>query len=301
MNIRFLKYRKIYFLFSGILILASIIFLFVFGLKLGIEFTGGSILEIEYLTQRPSNQEIREKLKDLDLGKVVLQPTGERGIILRTKEIPETTRKEILDKLGRENLRELRFESIGPVIGRELRQKTKILIFLSLLAVLVYVIFAFRKLVHPRRPWQYGIVTIIALAHDVLIPLGAFAFLGQFFDVPLTIPIVVALLTVVGYSVNDTVVILDRIRENLLKRRTDTFEETINSSLNQTLIRSINTSLTTLFVLLAIFFFGGETLKHFSLALIIGIIAGSYSSIFLVGPLLLCWPNFNLKFGKGKK
>lgn len=297
----FLKYRKIYFIFSGILILASIVFLLIFGLKPGIEFTGGTILEIEYLIERPPNQEIREKLKDLDLGEIFIQPTGERGVILKTKDIEEATHKKILDKLGRENLKELRFESIGPVIGKELKQKTKLLTILALLAILLYVAFAFRKLAEPRRPWQYGIIAIIALSHDVLIPLGCFVFLGQFFNVPLTIPIVVALLTVVGYSVNDTVVIFDRIRENLFKRRTDTFEQVINFSLNQTLVRSINTSLTTLFVLFAIFFFGGETLKYFSLALIIGIIAGTYSSIFLAAPLLFSWPAAKLRLTRRRK
>lgn len=255
-------------------------------------------MEIEYLKERPSNQEIRGKLEDLGLGQILVQPTGERGVILKTKHISEETHQKILEKLGKDNLRTLRFESIGPVIGRELKQKTKTLTILSLLAILVYIAFAFRKLTSPRRPWQYGLIAIIALAHDVLIPLGLFAFLGHFSNVPFTIPVVVALLTVIGYSVNDTVVIFDRVRENLFRQRAESFEQVINFSLNQTLVRSLNTSLTTLLVLLAIFFFGGETLKYFSLALIVGITAGTYSSIFLAAPLLFSWPAAKLKLGR---
>lgn len=297
----FLKYRKIYFVFSGLLVLTSVVLLFIFGLKPGIEFTGGSILEVEFLKERPSNQQIREELKDLNLGEIFVQPTGDKGVILKTKGVTEETHGKILDDLGRKNLKELRFQSIGPVIGKELKQKTKTLTILALLSILFYVAFAFRKLSHPRRSWQYGLVAIIALGHDVLIPMGLFAFLGKFFNVPFTIPIVVALLTIVGYSVNDTVVIFDRIRENLFKRRAENFEEVIDFSLNQTLVRSVNTSLTTLFVLFAIFFFGGETLKYFSLALIVGIAAGTYSSIFLAAPLLYVWPAPKMKFGKKRR
>ena len=301
MFFNFLKYTRIYFLFSGLFMLASIVLLLVFGLRPGIEFTGGSILEVEFLKERPSSPEIRERLKDLNLEELLLQPTGERGLILKTKEISEETHQKILDKLEREKVRELRFESIGPTIGKELREKTKTLAIFALLAILIYIAFAFRKLAQPRRPWQYGVVAIIALFHDVLIPLGLFAFLGRFFNVPFTIPIAVALLTIVGYSVNDTVIIFDRIRENLFKRRTDSFKEVINFSLNQILVRSINTSLTTLFVLLAIFFLGGETLKYFSLALIIGIGAGTYSSIFLAAPLLFSWSETPLRLRKRKR
>ena len=289
MNIDFLKYKKIYFIFSATLILASLGFLIVFGLKPGIDFTGGSILEIEYKTERPSNQEIKETLSDLDLGGVLVQPTGERGIILKMKDISEDTHQEVLEKL-KENkeLEERRFESIGPVIGRELKQKTKIVIILSLLAIVLYIAWAFRKISRPIPSWQYGIASLVALFHDVLIPLGILSVLGKFYGVQITIPVITALLAVLGYSINNTVVVFDRIRENLL-RRVGTYQEIVNNSLNQTLTRSINTSLTTLFVLVAIFFLGGITLKYFALALILGIIAGTYSSLFLTSPILVAW------------
>jgi preprotein translocase subunit SecF len=289
MSLNFLKYKKIYFIFSTILILASFSFLIVFGLKPGIDFTGGSILEIEYTEERPSNQEIKETLSDFDLGEVLVQPTEERGIILKMKDISEDTHQEILEKL-KENkeLEERRFESIGPVIGQELKEKTKIVIILSLLAIVLYIAWAFRKISRPIPSWQYGIASLLALFHDVLIPISIFSVLGKFYGVQITIPVITALLTVLGYSINNTVVVFDRIRENLLKQA-GTYQEIVNNSLNQTLTRSINTSLTTLFVLVAIFFLGGVTLKYFALALILGIVAGTYSSIFLASPVLVAW------------
>jgi len=290
MSIRFLKYSKIYFIFSVILILASIVSLIVFGLKPGIDFTGGSILEVEYKGERHSNQQIKELLANFNLGEFSVQPTDEKGVILRMKEIPEEIHQEIIEKLEENNdLTELRFESIGPVIGRELREKTAVVILLSLAAILLYIAVAFRKLSFPAKSWQYGLASLIALFHDTLIPLGIFSILGRFYEIQITIPVIVALLTVLGYSINNTVVVFDRIRENSLKRVGKNYEETVNISMNQTLTRSLSTSLTTLFVLLAIFFFGGETLKYFSLMLILGITAGTYSSFFLASPLLVAW------------
>jgi preprotein translocase subunit SecF len=290
MSIKFLKYSKVYFVFSGILILASVVSLFYFGLKPGIDFTGGSILEVEYEETRPSNQEVRDVLVGLDLGEFSVQPTDEKGLILRMKEIQEETHQETIARLREMgSLEELRFESIGPVIGKELREKTGMVIVLSLVAILLYIAAAFRKLSFPAKSWQYGLVSLVALFHDALIPLGVFSLLGRFYDIQITIPVVVALLTVLGYSINNTVVVFDRIRENILRKVGKDYQETVDASLNQTLARSINTSLTTLFVLVAIFFFGGETLKYFSLMLILGIVAGTYSSLFLASPLLVAW------------
>ncbi len=298
MSINFLKYSKIYFIFSGILILASIVSLFVFGLKPGIDFTGGSILEVEYKGERPSNEMIRDSLAGLNLGEFSVQPTDEKGLILRMKEIQEETHQEIIEKLREGNndgIEELRFESIGPVIGKELREKTGMVIVLSLLGISFYIAIAFRKLSFPAKSWQYGISSLIVLFHDALIPIGIFSVLGKIYEIQITIPVIVALLTVLGYSINNAVVVFDRIRENSLKRVGSSYENTVNISLNQTLTRSLNTSLTTLFVLVAIFFFGGETLKYFSLMLILGIIAGTYSSFFLASPILVAWLKWKKK------
>lgn len=247
-------------------------------------------MEIEYTDERPSNEIIRQELANFDLGEIFIQPTDEKGVILRMKEVSEEVHHEIVEKL-RESypLQELRFETIGPVIGRELRDKTITVVALSLLAILFYIAFAFRKLNFPAKSWQYGLASLVALFHDALIPLGVFSVLGKVYDIQITIPVVVALLTVLGYSINNTVVVFDRIRENLLKKIKENYEDTVDVSLNQTLARSLSTSTTTLFVLIAIFFFGGETLKYFALMLILGIVAGTYSSLFLVSPLLAVW------------
>lgn len=291
MHIRFLGYRKIYFIFSAIVIAASIIALMFFGLKPGIDFTGGSILEITYQEERPSQEEITQQLSELELGTVYVQPTGEKGVIIRMRDVDEETHQRILQQLlqGEHVIEERRFESVGPVIGKELKRKTAIVTLLVLLSIVVYIAFAFKRVQRPLRSWQYGITSVLALFHDILVPLGIFAVLGKVYGIEISIPVVTALLAVMGYSINNTVVVFDRIRENLFRKEGTSFEEIVERSINQTLARQISTSTTTLFVALAIFFFGGETLKYFALALSLGIIAGTYSSIFLAGPFLVAW------------
>jgi len=287
MNIQFIKYRKIYFIFSGILVFASLTFLSVFGLRWGIDFVGGSLLEIEFKENRLPSEEIRLKLKELDLGEVVIQPTGEMGVIIRMKTTNIEIRELVIQRLTEEvELTVLRNDLIGPAISRELRDSTITIIILGFLVIVSYIALAFRRISRPVASWQYGLVSLVALLHDILITLGVFAILGFFYYVEITIPIITGLLIIIGYSINDSVVIFDRIRENLIRKIGNTYDETVNISLNQTLSRSIGTSLTTLFPLIAIFFFGGVTLQYFALALIIGITAGTYSSIFLASPLL---------------
>jgi preprotein translocase subunit SecF len=292
MYIPFIKHRKIFYTISATLVGLSIASMVLFGLKLGIDFTGGSSLELTYKSKTPSSQEIKTALKEFDLGEVVVQKSGETGVILKMKNISEQTHQKILEKLkglgeikeGSEN-----FQTIGPVIGRELKEKTKIVIFVALIAILAYIAFSFRRVSKPVPSYVYGFTSLIALAHDVIIPLGIFAILGKFYGAEITIPIITALLTVFGYSINDSVVVFDRVRENLLKLKEPTFDLTVEKSLNQTLTRSLNTSLTTLLVLFAIFFFGGQTLRYFSLALILGIGFGTYSSLFIPIPLLVSY------------
>jgi preprotein translocase subunit SecF len=287
MAMEIVKYSKLYFIFSGILIAGSIASLVVFGLVPGIDFTGGSILEVNYQSERPSVQEIKEKLSFFGLGEISVQPTQEKGVILRMKDITEETHKAILEKLG--EVQELRFESVGPIIGKELKQKTKIVVTLSLLAMVLYITLAFRQVSRQVRSWRYGVIALIMLSHDILLTLGVFSVLGKVYNIQVTIPVVVALLTVVGYAINNVVVVFDRIRENILMRAAISFDDTVNIAINQTLVRQINTSLTTLFPLLFIFFGGGDDLKYFALALILGIVFGTYSSIFLAGTLLAAW------------
>jgi preprotein translocase subunit SecF len=316
MNI--IKFRKVYFTISSILVAVSLFGLFSWGLPLGIDFTGGSLMEVEYTMERPQVKEVQEKISDLDLGDVFVQPIGEKGVILRFKSVNEEAHQEILTKLRTKSLDmlapsgedgeyigapvnnpenkviEKRFNSIGPVIGQELKQKTIYAIFIALLIIVSFIAWAFRKVSKPVASWKYGIIAIIALFHDILIVVGVFVFLGRFMNVELNAPFVAALLTILGYSVNDTIVIFDRVRENL-KHYTPHFSETVNKSVNQNLVRSVYTSLTTLFVLSTLFFFGGESIKYFVLALIIGIISGTYSSIFLASPMLVTLERFRKK------
>lgn len=304
MYIPFIKYRKVFYILSVALVGLSIASVFLFGLKLGIDFTGGSSLEVNFKDQPPSSEEIRESLKTLDLGEISIQKKGDKGIILKMKDIEEETHQEVLKRMkalaaveeGSES-----FQSIGPVIGQELKRKTKIVIFFALFAILIYIALSFRRISRPVKSYVYGLTSIIALCHDVLIPLGVLAFLGKFQGVEINIPIITAFLTVFGYSINDSVVVFDRVRENLLKSREPTFSLTVERSLNQTFIRSLNTSLTTLFVLFAIFFLGGATLKYFSLTLILGIFLGTYSSLFLATPLLVTFYRFQERKYKEEK
>ena len=288
-----IKFRKIWFFVSGVLIIVSIIALALWQLNFGIDFKGGSLSEIEWINQRPGNQEVQDVLSPMELGNINIQATEEKGMILRLKDVSEDTHQEILnalkDKFG--DLEERRFESIGPAIGVELKKKAFWSISLALIAILIFVAWAFRKVSFPIKSYRYGIIAVIALFHDVLIVMGVFSFLGRFGGVEVGVPFVAALLTVLGYSVNDSIVVFDRIRENLLsyKTRDEEFSKTVGQSLKQTITRSINTSVTTLFVLFAIFLFGGVTIKFFALALIIGIALGTYSSIFIASPLLVVW------------
>jgi preprotein translocase subunit SecF len=302
MQFNFTKYSKIYYIISGILVIAAIASLFVYGLKFGIEFVGGSNMQVDFQSvqgvSRPSNEVIRESLKDFNLGDITIQPIGQTGAILQFKGVDEATNQQILAELNKLTpTTEKSFQYIGPSVGQELRNKTELAIALALLAITLYIAFAFRKVSKPVSSWKYGIASLIALSHDILIPLGVFSILGLFYSVEITIPIIAGLLTVLGFSVHDTIVIFDRIRENILRRGMGQFEDTVNWSLNQTVGRSLSTVFTTLIPLITIYFFGGETLKYFSLTLIIGITAGTYSSIFIAGPLLVSWYKGSSKRG----
>jgi preprotein translocase subunit SecF len=257
----------------------AVVSLLLFGLRFGIDFTGGTILEIEYKESRPATEDISKVMQDAGLGTFSVQPFGERGAVVRAKEISQETHALLLEKLG-DQAEESRFETIGPVIGRELRSKTVWFAILSLFAIVGYIGLAFRRTVEYMKPWQWSVAALVSLSHNLLIPLGALALAGRFQGVEVNIPIVVALLTVVGYSINDTIVVFDRIRENLVRHRGLDFEDTVRKSIRETFSRSFNTSFTTILVLLAIVFLGGETLRFFALTLIVGIVAGTYASLF---------------------
>jgi preprotein translocase subunit SecF len=289
MNFDFLKYRFIFYALSLFLIVLSVFSLIFYRLKLGIDLTGGSVMELEFKKEKIGKEEIGKILTDLNITDFSLQPVGEKGLILKMPHLSEEKHQEILAKFG-EKVEEKKFESIGPVIGKELKRKTWFFTFYVILAITVFIAFAFREVSRPVSSWQYGsLAALVAFFHDILIPIGIFSLLGKFSGVTVNIPIIVGILTILGYSVHDTIVVFDRIRENILRKRGQSFGEIINKSLNQTFFRSLNTSLTCLIVLFSLYFFGGETLKYFTLMLILGISIGTYSSIFIASPLLFDW------------
>ena len=288
-----LGHKKIFLSISGFLCLISLIALIIWGLKPGIDFTGGNLIEVGYPNNNsiPSINQVNKILKPFSLGEKI--QTTNNGFIFKFaekngKKFDEKTHQEILKALA--PAKEVRFSSIGPIIGRELSQKAKIAIVLSLISIFLYALWAFRKLViisQKNESWRFGVGAILALFHDELILLGFFAIFGHFKGVEINTPFIVALLTILGYSVNDSIVVYDRIRENLLTYGTNDLSGTINRSLNEILTRSLNTSITTLFVVFVIYLFGGATTRDFALAMMIGVIIGTWSSLFIASPFLL--------------
>lgn len=287
--------RNISYTVSGIFVVASVIALLLWGLRLGIDFTGGSLLEISYTQERPSNVVIKDILAPLELGEIQVQQTGEKGVLVRTRDIPEETHQRMLSLLrgDKTDVTEQRFVSIGPTIGSELKRKAIYALSLAIIMIVLYIAWAFRKVSQPVSSWKYGIVAILALVHDVTIPMGLFAYLGRFYGIEVNALFITALLTVLGFSVHDTIVIFDRIRENLRRHTSTDFEETVEVSVQENIVRSINTSLTLLLVLATLFFFGGESTKYFSLTLFVGTVFGTYSSIFIASPLLVTWQRWS--------
>lgn len=314
---KIIQKRKIWIGISVVLFVTAIYFISAWGLKLGIDFTGGSLLEVKFGANKPNVIEVSDAVKDLKLNSLSVQPS-ETSFILRFQDNSEEMHQNVLTSLRKLNdsknpvklenkgtstavvlqansgFEELNFTAIGPSIGQELQQKAVYSIILVLIAISLYISYAFRKVSKPIASWKYGIATLIALFHDTVIVIGFFALLGKFWGVEVNTSFVAAVLTVLGFSVHDTIVVFDRIRENLPKSA-ETFENTINLSVNQTLTRSINTSMTVMFVLLSIVMFGGASIKYFALALFVGIFFGTYSSIFLASPLLVVWNNMKKK------
>lgn len=298
----FIQKRRIWLSISGALVGLSIIALFVYGLNFGIDFTGGSLLEVRFINERPAVNDVQVAVADLDLGGVIVQPIDEKNMILRFKDTSEEKHVLVLERLNKigekqeddseniatNNVEELRYDSVGPSIGEELKSKSFWAIVIVLIAIVLYIAWAFNKVSKPVASWKYGVAATIALFHDVIITMGAFAIMGHFYGIEVNTPFVAAILTLLGYSVNDTIVVFDRIRENLPKSHED-FENTVNNSVNQTLQRSINTSMTVILALVAILIFGGDTIKDFVLALTIGVFIGTYSSIFIASPVLVIW------------
>ncbi len=288
-----IKNKAIFITFSALLVVASIVFMSTWGLQFGIDFTGGSIMEVEYTGDVPSVEEINGVLSEVVEGTVTAQLSGESGYIVRTPFLDDVAHKSTLEALsfGEYQAQEQRFSSVGPTIGDELKRKAYIAISIVILAIILFIAFVFRHVSKPVSSWKYGIVAIIALAHDILIPTGLFSIMGHYSGAEVDILFVMALLAILGFSVNDTIVVFDRIRENLKNRKAvhtrDEFEKVVGESLEQTYARSLNTSITTFIVLIALYIWGGASTTLFAMTLLVGVIAGTYSSIFLASPLLV--------------
>ena len=291
------NHRKLFFIISGVTVGLSILFVALWGLHFGIDFTGGALTEVSY-TERPDKDAVETRLDTIaTLGSYSLRASGDASYILRTKDLTESERVAVDNalSLGKPDTMSVdRFNSIGPVIGEELRNKAFFAIGVVVLAIILFIAFTFRHVSEPVSSWKYGTIAIVALLHDIILPVGMFAVLGKFFGAEVDALFVMALLAILGYSVNDTIVVFDRVRENL-RQNADTnvreqFDVTVGRSLEQTFVRSINTSLTTALVLVTLSLVGADATQWFALTLLAGIIAGTYSSIFLATPLLV-WVN----------
>jgi preprotein translocase subunit SecF len=289
---------KYAYFFSIILTVLSVASLFVWGLKFGIDFTGGTLMEVQFSENVPTNQDVEENLKDLDLKSLTLQATTNKSILIRYASEEDATNQAVLKRLAEkyQDSKQLRVDYINSSVSTELRKNSLWAIFAAIVGIMAYVAWAFRRVSRPVESWKYGAGAVIALAHDILITVGAFAILGHFKGIEVGVSFIAALLTILGFSVHDTIVVFDRTRENLLRSSAkESFPEIVNRSLNETLVRSINTSMTVLITLLAIYFYGGESIRDFSLALLIGVGFGTYSSIFIASALLVTFYKFQIK------
>lgn len=292
---RIIQKRNYLFGLSLVLLIPGIVGLIVWGLRLGIDFTGGSLIRLTFNDAPPAVEIVREAATQAGVTSVLVQEAGSHGLTVRTEAMSNDQRSSFIEKLKSKDASTVQesFESIGPTIGNELKRKAVTATAIVLLIIVLYITWAFRRVsAGPVASWVYGLSAIIALIHDLLMVVGVFAIFGHFFGIEIDALFVTALLTVLGFSVHDTIVVYDRIRERLNSAAGKTFEDVVNESLNQTMIRSINTSMTALLILTALFLFGGETIRNFVLALLIGIASGTYSSIFVASPLLVIWHNW---------
>ena len=288
------KHRKWFFALSLILSALAIYGIAVYGFNFSVDFKGGSITEVRYTTELPLQVGVEEAIQKLSLGGFSVRPSEGDRYIIRTRELSAEENTLLLSTLPRDGgaapIIE-RSNTVGPIAGAELKNKAVKAVAVVVIMIVLYITFAFRKVSEPVSSWKYGFATVLALIHDVIVPTGIFVFLGYFYGHEIDLLFVSGLLAILGYSVHDTIVVFDRVRENLkinkAKRAIEDFETTVGKSITQTLGRSINTSLTIFITLIFLFFLGSSATHDFALLLIIGIIAGTYSSIFLASPLLV--------------
>ncbi len=287
-----MRYKILYFVLSLLIILPGLYFLFTSGLRLGIDFTGGALLEYQFENRIDLNDLKQQiSLQGIEAGQI--NSSTNNIYIIRTKPVDQSKINQLKQSLNKKfgKVEERRVEFVGPVIGAELSRKAFIAVILASLVIVLYIAFSFRKIPKPASSWRFGITAVVALVHDILVVVGVFAILGKILGVEVDTLFVTALLTVIGFSVHDTIVVFDRIRENLRIGGGDRsqFNALVNASINQTLARSINTSLTLVLTLIALYFLGPANLQYFILIILVGTIVGTYSSIFVASPLLTLW------------
>ncbi len=284
-----IKHKWIFITISAILAIAAIVVIAIKGFNIGIDFTGGSVVEVSY-ENRPSLEEVKEALSDFDF-EAQTQAFGEKGYIIRTRVLSEEERGTLLEALtiNKQDPQLERFNTIGPSIGKELRTKAILALVIVMLAIVLFIAYVFRKNSEPVSSWKYGLIAVVALIHDVVIPAGIFSLL----DLEVNALFIVGLLSILGTSVHDTIVVFDRIRENLnvnkAEKKVEAFPITVGKSIGQTFTRSINTSLTILIVLIVLYFVGPSSTQNLALVLFLGTFFGTYSSIALASPLLVIW------------
>lgn len=287
-----------YFAFSLLIIIPGLISLFLWGLNLSIDFTGGTrmILLHPQSSQTRIQDTVRKTFEEQDIDIVTLSPSND-SLVIRTKQINERQNTILINEIKKDlpDIKQESFETIGPAVGGETTQNALKALGLASLLIVLYIAWSFRSVPRPTSSWKFGICAIITLLHDVLVLVGIFSLLGHFYGVEIDSLFITALLTVIGFSVHDTIVVFDRIRENLRRSVGLPFEQIVNDSILQTIVRSLNTSFTTMLVLFTMLIFGGDTLRWFIAALLIGIGVGTYSSIFNAAPLLVLWHQFDRK------
>lgn len=288
---RIIQQRKYAYAFSFTVTFFSVVALVLWGLRFGIDFKGGTLLEVQFAVEpTPEVRQVTDVLEPIGLQSLTVQPTENHAVLLRYLSSDENANDQVLEKLkGLDSeVKQLRTNFIGGSVSGQIEKNAVAGIILAVIGIALYIAWAFRRVSAPVTSWEYGLGAIIALGHDILVTIGVFAVLGKFYGIEVGVPFIAALLTILGYSVNDTIVVYDRIRENLLREHGKMdFEETVNRSLNQTLGRSVNTSMTVIITLLAITIFGGESIRYFSLAILVGVTFGTYSSIYVASALLV--------------
>jgi len=285
-------HRKIYFWITGVILAAAIGAIFYFRLPLGIDFTGGSLMQVSYQSNRPALADIQKAISVVPMGSVSVRAVGSNEVSIRTRTLTPEEHNAVLAVISQNaSTTELAYTSVGPTLGGQFESKALWALIAVVLAIILFIAFAFRKVSRPVPSWCYGLTVIVILIHDLIIPAGFFAILAHFTGAEVDALFVTALLALLGYSVNDTIIIFDRIREHLaINEKTNNkeeFETTVGKSISETMTRSINTSLTVVLALLTLVLVGAAATRTFALVMLVGVIAGTYSSILLAAPLLI--------------